>query len=141
MKRVTERVGNLQLSLRQAHQEIDALKADVQKGSDREARLQAKMGVLREEAVNAKCQNEADLKNKIIQLEAEVGKQRQRCLTIIEEKEDEVAHLKSAMETTIEMAFRYGATTTQFFFSLLFVTPHWRGLCSLSFLPATPFSW
>ena len=108
LKRVTERVGNLQLSLREAHQEIDALKADVQKGSDREARLQAKMGVLREEAVNAKCQNEADLKNKIIQLEAEVGKQRQRCLTIIEEKEDEVAHLKSAMETTIEMAFRSG---------------------------------
>merc|ERR1712029_166212 len=83
-----------------------SLKNGLEERLEAESRLQAKVTGLREEAAKAKCVSELDLKNKVIQLESEVEKQRQRCLTIIEEKEDEVAMLKSTMETTIEMAFR-----------------------------------
>jgi hypothetical protein len=38
---------------------------------------------------------EQDLKGKIVQLEQELQKQRDRCLAMIDEKEDEVASLKS----------------------------------------------
>ena len=54
---------------------------------------------------------ELELKNRIINLESELKKQRERCMTIIEEKEDEVNMLKSNMETTLEAAFRAAAKT------------------------------
>ena len=40
-----------------------------------------------------------------MQLEGELQKQRDRCLTLIEEKEDEVNMLKSNMELAFEQAF------------------------------------
>ncbi len=48
---------------------------------------------------------ESDYRSKILQLEAELQKQRDRCLTLIEEKEDEVDMLKSNMELAFERAF------------------------------------
>ena len=54
---------------------------------------------------------EVELKNRILDLEGELKKQRERCMTIIEEKEDEVNMLKSNMETTLEAAFRAAAKT------------------------------
>ena len=113
LKRATDRVANLQTSLRHAHREIECLKSKVDAGAEIEASLQAKVESLKKEAESVRAAHEADLKNKILQLEEEVGKQRQRCMTIIEEKEDEVAMLKSTMETTIEMAFRASSSNSK----------------------------
>ena len=47
---------------------------------------------------------ELDLKGKVLHLETELQKQRERCLTLIEEKEDEVASLKSSVSLALEAA-------------------------------------
>ena len=51
-----------------------------------------------------KLLQEQDLKGTIVQLETELQKQRERCLTLIEEKEDEVASLKSSVSIALEAA-------------------------------------
>ncbi len=44
------------------------------------------------------------MKGKILQLETELQKQRDRCLALIDEKEDEVASLKSSVSVALEAA-------------------------------------
>ena len=46
-------------------------------------------------------------------MEAEFGKQRDRCVTLVEEKEDEVAMLKANMELAFESAFAQPDTKAQ----------------------------
>lgn len=73
-----------------------------------EAQIQVQLSELKcahKEALEAK---ESDLKAKMLQLESEVQKQRERCLALIAEKEDEVATLKSNMELALETAFSAG---------------------------------
>ncbi len=48
---------------------------------------------------------ESDFRAKVLGLETELQKQRDRCLTLIEEKEDEVNMLKSNMEMAFEKTF------------------------------------
>ncbi len=49
------------------------------------------------------------MKGKILQLEYELQKQRDRCLALIEEKEDEVASLKSSVSIALEAALSAAA--------------------------------
>ncbi len=52
---------------------------------------------------------ESDFRSKVLGLEAELQKQRERCLVLIEEKEDEVNMLKSNMEMAFEKTFAAAA--------------------------------
>ncbi len=54
---------------------------------------------------------EAEYRGKVLGLETELQKQRERCLTLIEEKEDEVNMLKANMELAFENSFAAAAAT------------------------------
>jgi len=106
LERLRDKVSDLQVTLKEGRRHADSLQLKVGQGERRNEELEAEIVELKKEAKDVQSATVKDLKNRIVQLEAEVSKQRQRCLTIIEEKEDEVAMLKSTMESTIEMAFR-----------------------------------
>ena len=59
----------------------------------------------RREAREAALAAESEHRSRMMHLETELQKQRDRCLTLIEEKEDEVAMLKSNVAVAFESAF------------------------------------
>ena len=111
MVRLQETADTLKGALAGAKQEAESLRSKVAGHKRKEAELHAALEALKADSKEALTAHDSDTKAKIVQLEAEVAKQRQRCLTIIDEKEDEVAMLKSTMEATIEAAFRAAAST------------------------------
>ena len=50
-----------------------------------------------------------ELTLKIVELEDELNKQRERCLILIEEKEDEISTLKSGVAVALEAALNAAA--------------------------------
>ena len=112
------KVHNLHLEVSNLKDHIRMLKKDNEDCQVEIKRFQEKENIWKQEMVlyKASCKEtqsnaEADLKNRILSLEEELKKQRERCLTIVEEKEDEVNMLKSNMESTLEAAFRAAAKT------------------------------
>ena len=82
---------------------------ELSKCEDRERKSNEEMLLYKANCKEMQANVEVELKNRILDLEGELKKQRERCMTIIEEKEDEVNMLKSNMETTLEAAFRAAA--------------------------------
>ena len=111
-------VANLNMEISHLKEHITRLRNDLEHSHEEISKYKEKEGNWKGEMVlyKASCResqtnSEADLKNRILSLEGELKKQRERCMTIIEEKEDEVNMLKSNMETTLEAAFRAAAKT------------------------------
>ena len=84
---------------------------DIARFEERERKSNEEISIYKANCKELQANAELELKNRIINLESELKKQRERCMTIIEEKEDEVNMLKSNMETTLEAAFRAAAKT------------------------------
>ena len=76
-----------------------------EKLSVREKELQSTLASLKLSMKDQHESAESEHRAKLTVLETELQKQRERCLTLIEEKEDEVSMLKSNMELAFEKAF------------------------------------
>ena len=99
-----ERTGKLRMDLDKCNEELSRYE-------ERERKSKEEIAIYKANCKESQANTEVELKNRILNLESELKKQRERCMTIIEEKEDEVNMLKSNMETTLEAAFRAAAKT------------------------------
>ena len=107
---------NLEISSLKNHtlnlkKELDISREEILKFKEKERNWKDEMALHKATSKESHASAEVELKNRILSLEGELKKQRERCITIIEEKEDEVNMLKSNMETTLEAAFRAAAKT------------------------------
>ena len=104
-------VSNLKDHIRMLKKDHDEYQREIKKFQEQESIWKQEMALYKATCKESQTNAEVDLKNRILSLEEELKKQRERCLTIIEEKEDEVNMLKSNMESTLEAAFRAAAKT------------------------------
>ena len=112
------KIHNLQEEVSSLREKVEHFKKDLSncheelaRYEERERKTNEEMSIYKANCKESQVNVELELKNRIINLESELKKQRERCMTIIEEKEDEVNMLKSNMETTLEAAFRAAAKT------------------------------
>lgn len=91
--------------------DLDKCNEELSRYEERERKSKEEIAIYKASCKESQANTEVELKNRILNLEGELKKQRERCMTIIEEKEDEVNMLKSNMETTLEAAFRAAAKT------------------------------
>ena len=109
--KLKEEIGCMKEQIRKLKGDLIISQNEVTTLKDHEESWKHEISKLKDKAREAQATAEVDLKNRILSLEEELKKQRDRCITIIEEKEDEVQMLKSNMETTLEAAFRAAANT------------------------------
>ena len=88
-----------------ARQQLEAVNKERSALRVREKELLEASAELKQKHRQALEAAEADYRSRVHNLETEFQKQRDRCLTLIEEKEDEVSMLKSNMELAFESAF------------------------------------
>ena len=107
-----EAVLSLKTQISELQDKIALLRQQLLESEDNNSaqlqREQELTALLKEAKLEAKEKLESldnDYKAKLLNLESELQKQRERCLTLIEEKEDEVAMLKSSLESAFEKAF------------------------------------
>ena len=109
--KLKEEIGCMKEQIRKLKGDLIISQNEVATLKEHEEYWKHEISKLKDKAREAQATAEVDLKNRILSLEEELKKQRDRCITIIEEKEDEVQMLKSNMETTLEAAFRAAANT------------------------------
>ena len=109
--KLKEEIGCMKEQIRKLKGDLIISQNEVTTLKEHEEYWKHEISKLKDKAREAQATAEVDLKNRILSLEEELKKQRDRCITIIEEKEDEVQMLKSNMETTLEAAFRAAANT------------------------------
>lgn len=81
------------------------LECENREGQARIESLEKSMRDLNESVTERELAKEQEFKTKYLNVERELQKQRERCLTLIAEKEDEVSMLKSNMELAFQKAF------------------------------------
>ena len=104
-------ISGLKNQVRRLRVDLEHSEEEISKFKEKENDLKDNMALYQVSCREARANSETDLKNRILSLEGELKNQRERCITIIEEKEDEVSMMKSNMETTLEAAFRAAAKT------------------------------
>ena len=109
--KLKDEIGCMKEQMRKLKGDLIISQTEVATLKEHEEYWKHEISKLKDKAREAQATAEVDLKNRILSLEEELKKQRDRCITIIEEKEDEVQMLKSNMETTLEAAFRAAANT------------------------------
>ena len=109
--KLKEEIGCMKEQIRKLKGDLIISQNEVATLKEHEEYWKHEISKLKDKAREAQATAEVYLKNRILSLEEELKKQRDRCITIIEEKEDEVQMLKSNMETTLEAAFRAAANT------------------------------
>ena len=99
------KISELQDKIALMRQQIIEGEKEKRKETDRAKILQKTLNETRTENQTKLDAMENEYRSKMLKLESELQKQRERCLTLIEEKEDEVNMLKSNMELAFDSAF------------------------------------
>ena len=91
-------VQELNEKIKYTNQQLALMETKEAEFKSRELELNDTISVLKEKAKKDASEKDAEMRVKLAQLEGEVQKQRDRCLTIISEKEEEIANLKSSID-------------------------------------------
>ncbi|TRY76795.1 hypothetical protein TCAL_07417 [Tigriopus californicus] len=106
LKTKTQDLESRVTSLKKRNMELEC---ENREAKTRVETLEKSIQDLNESALERELAKEQEFKTKYLNVECELQKQRERCLTLIEEKEDEVSMLKSNMELVFQKAFAANA--------------------------------
>ena len=136
VQNLKSQVVDLKGRIRILRKDLELSREEICKTKEREGGWKDSMAQYKVTSRESQASSEAEFRNRILSLEEELKKQRERCITIIEEKEDEVNMLKSNMEAALEAAFRAAANTAAGRGSPM---PNKSGSPSIRSFPSTPF--
>jgi hypothetical protein len=98
-------VTDLQDRLGQSKRLLAKVEAENATLTEKEKELRETLAAAKQSARSKMEELDSEYRAKTAQLEEELQKQRERCITLIEEKEDEVSMLKANMELAFESSF------------------------------------